>query len=588
MLNPIKKIQTVLYKLSYILTKKQKKKSIIVFGAILIGSLMEMIGVSSMIPLITAMLYPEKLWENPYIVRIFETFQIGKDFPIFIIIGIAVMLVYIIKNMYLIFLSYVRSEFAGDVQQELSGRMMKAFMDRDYIFFLNTNSSELLRGISEDVARVHTVLNNLFKMVTDLLTIFAICLFIICTDVLMALSVIALAGGSLVVISLLFRKRMKELGKERVRCETVLKQEAYQAFQGIKEITVMNRKQYFANRYSEGWRKQKKTVIGEAVASESPAYIIETVCVIGLMLAIFVRIGLGVEADSFFAQLAAFAVGAFKILPAVSKTTSTINLMNYYLPGVDAVYSNLNAVELYRKKEKRVVSKVQYTDFKKELEIRNVSWEYPGTNKMVLRNLSMKVKKGTSVGLIGESGAGKSTLADIILGLLRPEEGEILLDGINIKDLGTDWNAIVGYVPQTIYLIDDTVRKNVAFGMEDNKIDDGKVWKALEQAQLKEFVEELPNGLDTLVGERGVRFSGGQRQRIAIARALYENPKILVLDEATSALDNETEESVMESIEALQGYKTLIIVAHRLTTIQKCDAVYEIIGGSAVLKNKEI
>ena len=588
MLNPIKKIQIVLYKLSYILTKKQKKKSIIVFGAILIGSLMEMIGVSSMIPLITAMLYPEKLWENPYIVRIFEAFQIGKDFPIFIIIGIAVMLVYIIKNMYLIFLSYVRSEFAGDVQQELSGRMMKAFMDRDYIFFLNTNSSELLRGISEDVARVHTVLNNLFKMVTDLLTIFAICLFIICTDVLMALSVIALAGGSLVVISLLFRKRMKELGKERVRCETVLKQEAYQAFQGIKEITVMNRKQYFADRYSEGWRKQKKTVIGEAVAGESPAYIIETVCVIGLMLAIFVRIGIGVEVDSFIAQLAAFAVGAFKILPAVSKVTSTINLMNYYLPGVDAVYSNLNAVELYRKKEKRVVSKIQYTDFKKELEIRNISWEYPGTNKMVLRNLSMKVKKGTSVGLIGESGAGKSTLADIILGLLRPEKGEILLDGIDIKDLGTDWNAIVGYVPQTIYLIDDTVRKNVAFGMEDNKIDDDKVWKALEQAQLKEFVEELPNGLDTLVGERGVRFSGGQRQRIAIARALYENPKILVLDEATSALDNETEEAVMESIEALQGYKTLIIVAHRLTTIQKCDAVYEIIGGSAVLKNKEI
>ncbi len=585
MLQLIKKIQIVLYKLSYILTQQQKKRSLFVLGAILIGSLMEMIGVSSMMPLIMAMLYPEKLWENPYIVKIFDFFQIRKDFPIFILIGIAVMLVYVVKNVYLIFLSYVRSKFAGDVQQELSGRMMTAFMDRDYVFFLNTNSSELLRGISEDVARVHTVLNNLFKMITDLLTIFAICLFIIYTDILMALSVIVLAGGSLIVISLLFRKRMKALGKERVRSESILKQEAYQAFQGIKEITVMNRKQYFADRYSEGWKKQKKTVIGEAVASESPAYIIETVCVIGLMLAIFIKIGIGGETDLFVAQLAAFAVGAFKILPAVSKTTSTINLMNYYLPGVEAVYSNLRAVEIYKEKENEIAAKVQYTDFKNELEIRKVSWKYPTSDKMVLKNISMKVKKGTAVGLIGESGAGKSTLADIILGLLKPEDGEILLDGINIKDLGTDWNAIIGYVPQTIYLIDDTVRKNVAFGIKDDQIDDDKVWRALEQAQLKKFVEELPNGLDTFVGERGIRFSGGQRQRIAIARALYENPKILVLDEATSALDNETEEAVMEAIEALQGYKTLIIVAHRLTTIQKCDAVYEIIGGNAVLQN---
>lgn len=585
MLQLIKKIQIVLYKLSYILTQQQKKRSLFVLGAILIGSLMEMIGVSSMMPLIMAMLYPEKLWENPYIVKIFDFFQIRKDFPIFILIGIAVMLVYVVKNVYLIFLSYVRSKFAGDVQQELSGRMMTAFMDRDYVFFLNTNSSELLRGISEDVARVHTVLNNLFKMITDLLTIFAICLFIIYTDILMALSVIVLAGGSLIVISLLFRKRMKALGKERVRSESILKQEAYQAFQGIKEITVMNRKQYFADRYSEGWKKQKKTVIGEAVASESPAYIIETVCVIGLMLAIFIKIGIGGETDLFVAQLAAFAVGAFKILPAVSKTTSTINLMNYYLPGVEAVYSNLRAVEIYKEKENEIAAKVRYTDFKNELEIRKVSWKYPTSDKMVLKNISMKVKKGTAVGLIGESGAGKSTLADIILGLLKPEDGEILLDGINIKDLGTDWNAIIGYVPQTIYLIDDTVRKNVAFGIKDDQIDDDKVWRALEQAQLKKFVEELPNGLDTFVGERGIRFSGGQRQRIAIARALYENPKILVLDEATSALDNETEEAVMEAIEALQGYKTLIIVAHRLTTIQKCDAVYEIIGGNAVLQN---
>lgn len=201
--------------------------------------------------------------------------------------------------------------------------------------------------------------------------------------------------------------------------------------------------------------------------------------------------------------------------------------------------------------------------------------------------LNLKIKKGNSIGLIGASGAGKTTLADLILALYTPQNGSICMDGIDIKVLGEEWHRITGYIPQTVYLSDTSIRKNVAFGIKESEIDDDKVWKALEMAQLKDFVEDLEDGLDTRVGEWGVKFSGGQRQRIAIARALYNDPDILIMDEATAALDNETEKAVMESIELLQGLKTLIIVAHRLTTVKKCDKIYEIVGGKAVLRAKK-
>ena len=225
--------------------------------------------------------------------------------------------------------------------------------------------------------------------------------------------------------------------------------------------------------------------------------------------------------------------------------------------------------------------------FQNEIRLSHITFSYTKENGNVLSDLNMVIKKGTSVGLIGTSGAGKTTLSDLILALYKPQHGTIQMDGIDINDIGTHWHYLTGYVPQSVYLSDSSIRRNVAFGIRESEIDDQKIWKALEMAQLKSFVETLKNGLDTQVGEWGVKFSGGQRQRIAIARALYNDPDILIMDEATAALDNETEQAVMESIEALQGIKTLIIIAHRLTTIRKCDEIYEIIDGKAVLRSHE-
>ena len=233
--------------------------------------------------------------------------------------------------------------------------------------------------------------------------------------------------------------------------------------------------------------------------------------------------------------------------------------------------------------------KNKYSDvqFHRSVELQQVSFKYPGIETNVIENVNLTIKKGESIAFIGSSGAGKTTIADIILALLKPTKGKILMDGIDVEDLGSQWNHIIGYVPQATYIIDGTIRSNIAFGENKEHIDDNKIWQALEISQLNDFVKNLPKGLDTMVGERGVRFSGGQRQRLAIARALYRDPDILVLDEATAALDNDTETEVMKAIEALQGYKTLIIVAHRLTTVKKCDIIYEIKNGTAVKKDKK-
>lgn len=273
--------------------------------------------------------------------------------------------------------------------------------------------------------------------------------------------------------------------------------------------------------------------------------------------------------------------------------TGYLNNVVYYRPTAEAVSDELHAVEEYRQiidrqinKEVEEQSDEEYS-FRDKVEVRNIRWKYPRSDKYVLQDVSITIEKGDSVALIGASGAGKTTLADVILGLLHPEGGAVSVDGIGIETIPRKWSRLIGYVPQVVFLVDDTIRNNIAFGLRQEEINDEMVWSALEQAQLKEFVQGLPNELNTIVGERGVKFSGGQRQRIAIARALYYNPDILVLDEATSALDNETESAVMESIEALQGHKTLIIVAHRLTTIRKCNKIYEITDGHAILREKE-
>ena len=365
-----------------------------------------------------------------------------------------------------------------------------------------------------------------------------------------------------------------------------------------KDIKVMQRSDSFTRYFRLATQKVTKSTIVYSTITSLPEKIIETVCISGIIGIVCARLQMGVNVMTFIPQLSVFAVAAFRILPSISKCAGYFQTLVFYRPSMEAAYKDMKAFneyeenfqEYYALEEKRLFQKqitIENFKFTRELEIDSINWQYEESDELVLKELSLTIHKGEAVAFIGPSGSGKTTLADIILGLLQPTHGKVYVDGVDIYAIPKVWSKIIGYVPQSVFLIDDTIRANVTFGLSAEMITDEAVWEALDKAQIKDYVKSLPEGLDTLVGERGIRFSGGQKQRIAIARAIYHDPDILVLDEATSALDGETENAVMEAIDHLHGKKTLIIIAHRLSTIKNCDTIYEIRNGQARRKTKE-
>lgn len=573
-------------KVLFILTPQQKKWGIVLMILTLLGAVVETLGVSAIFPLVQVMIEPSVLRQYDIVNNILNYFSLDSDMELIWLVGFFVILVYIFKNVYLLFLSYVRVKYSCKVQRELSVEMMESYMKRGYTFFLNMGTSELLRGMNENISNTYQVLYQSLKILAEIFTLICICVYIMTTDLIMALAVSILAVFCLLAVIFGFRKWTRKSGEINYKYVAIINKTLLQAFGGIKEVLVMHRQKYFINTYEKQYIKRQKGIIGQTLASETPSYIIEGVCVAGLILAVCIRTVGAEDAASLVPQLGAFAVAAFRILPSLGRITNNFNMIVFSVPGLNDTYNNFIKVRGYKDEDdKKPIIKdsyvVQNIEFSDKLSIQNIFWHYPNSDTNVLENVSIEINKGKSIAFVGSSGAGKTTLGDIILGLLEPQKGKVLIDGVNIQDIPECWSRIIGFVPQNAFIMDDSIRNNVAFGIPTEDIDDEMVWKALEQAQLKPFVKELENGVDTLLGERGVRFSGGQRQRIAIARALYCNPDILILDEATSALDTETETAVMESIEALQGHKTLIIIAHRLTTIRNCDVIYRIEDGVA-------
>lgn len=584
----IKSLKCILEQLNYVVDKEQKKRGILVLLCMIITSVLELIGVSAIYPFLQIMLDNEALQNQWYTAFIYGFFPSISIKGVLLLIGGAIIVVYLIKNTFMILSSYVQYSFAAKFQCELSVKVLSSYMKRPYTFFLNTNSSIIYRGITTDVNGVYAVLLNFFTMFSEMLTVMALGIFLFVTDWMIALGTMGLAAICFLAIVFGFRRKIKIAGKNMRKSNALKGQYGYQAINGIKEIMVLDRSENFVNQFKEAAVMAQNAEIINGFVGACPDRILEGVCIGGIMGIVCIRIMMGMELNTFIPVLGTFALGAFRILPSISKISSRINSLIFYQQTVQNTYDILQEMERYEQnlEKKDFALKVDNIHFNKELTIKNAKWKYQNTVNNVLENISISIKKGESVAFIGASGMGKTTLADIIMGLLKPQEGSVEIDGIDIYRIPHQWTKIIGYVPQSVFLIDDTVRKNIAFGLEEEKISDEKVWEALEQAQLKEFVKTLPYGLDTIVGERGVKFSGGQRQRIAIARALYENPEILILDEATSSLDNETENAVMEAIDALQGFKTLIIVAHRLTTIKNCDRVFEIRDGVAIERDK--
>ena len=418
-------------------------------------------------------------------------------------------------------------------------------------------------------------------------------IFLISLNPFLAFSVMGIVVLAAVGIVLCFKKKTGECGKKTREAFSERYQSVYQTVIGVKEITVMQRRENFVRQFAQASEKACRYNTAYLCIQKAPNRLIEPIFIGSMLLLVCINFGDGSVSTEYVSSLGTMAVAAVRMLPSISSLTNSMNSLVFNRIALDEAYRNITDAEW--KDGKNVMSQLAAFDHGANRDvlilqdgvfIEHVKWRYKDNLPWVINDLSLQIRKGESIALIGESGAGKTTLADIILGLLQPQAGSVKVDNTDIFDVLPQWAKIVGYVPQSVFLLDDTIRNNIAFGLSEEEIDDQMIWRALEQAQIKTMVENLEKGLDTVVGERGIKFSGGQRQRIAIARALYYNADILVLDEATSALDSETEEAVMEAIDALQGIKTIIIVAHRLTTIQKCDKIYEIKNGKAYFVDK--
>lgn len=588
----LKIVLEMVRQLAYIMNRKQQKQCVGAFIAMLIAAIFETLGVSVIIPFIISMTQPEVLMQNKYVAGFMDFFHVATVTGLMLLMALGVILIYILKNVVILISNYIQIRFRNNLERDLSVLMLDSYMKRPYTYFLEVNSGDILRGVNSDVSGVAQIVDGFFTFFSELLTFVLICAFLIYLNPIIALGLIVAISVCAVLIVFGFKGKINRLGKKAREIFARRFEYANQAVSGIKEITVMQRRKCFTRQYAEASDVAARCNTNYQFTSRLPNKVIEIAFIASIVL--MCTIGLGGELDivAIIPQLSAIAVACVRVLPSVSTMTSSINTLVYYRMTLDSACENVKKAEEYerwlqtyrREKETDTSIYEEKKAFEDRIAIKNIKWKYDNTTKYVLSDLSLEILKGEAIGLIGESGAGKSTLADIILGLLRPQEGLVMVDGLDIFAMPGQWAKMIGYVPQVVFLADDTIRNNIAFGLPEDKIDEKLIWQALEQAQLKSFVEKLPEGLDTIVGERGIKFSGGQRQRVAIARALYYNPEILVLDEATSALDTETETAVMEAIDALQGHKTLIIVAHRLTTIRNCDKVYEIKDGKAYLR----
>ena len=571
----------IIKKLFSILSKRQKRSVAGLGVMILIGAVLETTGVSMIVPLAQAMLDAEALASNQYVIMVQDMLGIQSMEQFVIVLLLSVVAIFVIKNAYLLFMNYVQARFVNKNQFLTVSYMMDEYLNRPYEFYLNADIPTVFRTLDSDIPKVFLVLMSFIQLMTEVVVSVFLCVVLLVVDPVMTIMISAILLVMTVIIVGILKPRLNNLGQHNQEIQARMGKWRNQSIFGIKEVKVLHKENYFVENYSVYAKDGADLNSKYTVLNNMPRLLIETICIGGLLSYMAICIMMGQDIVEMAPQMMAFAVAAVRLMPSVNRINTHVTNIAFYGPSVHFIHDNIDFrdYKAEMKVSQRVIEEKAPIEVKDAICLEKVTYSYPNTDKLILDKADMRIPIGKSVGIIGPSGAGKTTAVDILMGLLGVQGGKITCGGRDVMENYGSWLSHIGYIAQNIYLTDDPIRDNVAFGVNREDIDDQRIWEVLEEAQMKEFVESLPEGLDTSVGERGVRISGGQRQRLGIARALYHNPEILVFDEATSALDTETETAIMEAIDKFHGRKTMIIIAHRLRTIENCDMIFKVEGG---------
>lgn len=576
-------MSTTLRKIFYILPKGDPVKLVVILFLMLVAAVLEVAGIG-MIPAFVAIVAdPDRVMQVDWLQPLFGMMAITTSKDLLIWGSVALVGIFIIKSAYIIVFNYFEARYIYNRRYTISHRLMRSYMHAPYIFHLQRNTAELLRNISQEInVFTSSVITNLLKMSREAVMTLAILVFLFVMEPLITVLVITLSGLGAGTFILLNKRKMKEYGQEEQERRAEMIKALNQGLGGIKDARVLNREEEFIDKFRIEALKSTHLMAYIRFIQQVPRPVVETTAVVGMLLVSVLLVWQDRPMGTIIPILTLFAMATVRLMPSIQQLVSMYTNLRYNMVSLNPIYDDLRELEQYNSKFTKDRKNKNSLYFEKQIEIRNLSYSYPESMEQVLHRVSLTIPKGKAVAFVGSSGAGKTTLVDLVLGLLEPNGGEILLDGVNIQENLSAWQKNIGYIPQSIYLADESLRSNIAFGLPDAEIDDAKVIQAVELAQLEPMVSSLPNGLDTVVGEHGTRLSGGQRQRIGIARALYHDPKVLVMDEATSALDNITEKQITKAIESLKGERTLIIIAHRLTTVKNCDTLYFMENGKVI------
>lgn len=565
-------------KIHALLTPTERRGAWVLFALMIVGMLLETLGIGLIIPAVTIMMQGDLLVQYPAIAPFIKFLGSPSQSELVAVAMCGLVAIFLIKNIFLAFLIWRQTHFAFDVQANLSQRLFAIYLRQPYTFHLQRNSAELVRNVTGEVGIFTSVLNSALLLFSEILVLLGIAVLLLLVEPLGALIVVVVLGVAAWGFHRITRERISRWGVERQLHDGLRIQHLQQGLGGAKDVKLLGRESDFLTQFRTHNTKSARVWKLQSTLQNFPRLMFELLAVTGLAILVLTMLSQGRGMASIIPTLGLFAAAAFRLMPSANRVLGAIQALRYSLPVVNTLHEEmaLTSQEPPHRKDG------QKNSFKGDVRLTAVTYHYPGAASPALDGITLNLRKGECIGLIGSSGSGKSTLVDVILGLLAPNGGAVEVDGHDIQQELRQWQDQIGYVPQTIYLTDDTLRRNVAFGLPGDQIDDLAVTRAIKAAQLEEFVANLPDGMETVVGERGVRLSGGQRQRIGVARALYHDPGVLVLDEATSALDGATERGVMEAVAALQGSKTIIVVAHRLSTVENCDRLFRLERGRIV------